>query len=125
MRRPLITFITPTMGERAGEYLVPGRRIGLLTLCRKELKLGVTVRSVILTTIPDSTSQKFLLLGTSPRGKGGDGGRHALIFLDFAPLKNRQCSDKDFEKWYARSAEGKECLMGHKVSNQSSYVVSR
>jgi hypothetical protein len=100
-------------------------RIVLLTLRRKELKLGVTVRSVILTTIPDSTSQKFLLLGTSPRGKGGDGGRHALVFLDFAPLKNRQCSDKDFEKWYARSAEGKECLMGHKVSNWSLYVASR
>ena len=80
----------------------------------KELDLGVTVRAIVLTTVPDSTSQKFLLLGSSPRGKGGDGGRHALIFLDFAPLQQRQCTEKDFERWYARSADGKECLMGHK-----------
>jgi hypothetical protein len=39
-----------------------------------------------------------------------------MIFLDFAPLQHRQCTDKDFERWYARGAEGKECLMGHKVS---------
>mgnify|MGYP002718847198 CR=1 FL=1 len=79
----------------------------------------MTVRGIVLTTIPDSTSQKFLLIGTSPRGKGGDGGRHALIFLDFAPLQTRQCQDKDFEKWYARGAEGKECLMGHKVGAEA------
>jgi len=60
--------------------------------------------------------RRFILLGSSPRGKGGDGGRHALIFLDFAPLRHKQCGKRDFEKWYARSAEGKECLMGHKVS---------
>lgn len=39
-----------------------------------------------------------------------------MIFLDFAPLQHRQCTEKDFERWYARSSEGKECLMGHKVS---------
>jgi hypothetical protein len=38
-----------------------------------------------------------------------------MIFLDFAPLQQRECKDDDFEQWYARSAEGKECLMGHKV----------
>jgi hypothetical protein len=38
-----------------------------------------------------------------------------MIFLDFAPLQHRQCTEKDFERWYARSSEGKECLMGHKV----------
>ena len=86
---------------------------------RKQLDLGVTVRTIVLTTIPDSTSQKFLLLGTSPRTKGGDGGRHALVFLDFAPLQTRQCKDNDFERWYARGAEGKECLMGHKVGFDS------
>ncbi|KAL7422736.1 vacuolar protein sorting/targeting protein PEP1 [Cryptotrichosporon argae] len=78
-----------------------------------ELALGTTVRVLLLTTIPDSTSQKFLLLGTSPR-RESDGGRHAIVFLDFAPLQHRQCTDRDFERWYARSSEGEECLMGHK-----------
>ena len=79
-----------------------------------KLDLGVTVRPSVLTTIPDSTSQKFLLVGTSPRGKSGDGGRHALIFLDFAPLQTRKCTESDYVQWYARSEEGKECLMGHR-----------
>jgi hypothetical protein len=38
-----------------------------------------------------------------------------MIFLDFATLQTRQCTDDDFEKWNARSSEGKECLMGRKV----------
>ncbi|WWD19083.1 hypothetical protein CI109_103541 [Kwoniella shandongensis] len=79
-----------------------------------QLDLGVTVRGLVLTTIPDSTSQKFILLGTFPRRDSSSGGRHAMIFLDFAPVQSRQCKDSDFERWYARSAEGKECLMGHK-----------
>ncbi|KAK4688992.1 hypothetical protein P7C73_g1101, partial [Tremellales sp. Uapishka_1] len=78
-----------------------------------QLDLGMTVRVLLLTTIPDSTSQKFLLLGTAPRRESGSG-RHAMIFLDFAPLSHRQCTEDDFERWYARSADGKECLMGHK-----------
>jgi hypothetical protein len=73
----------------------------------QELNLGITVRAVLLTTIPDSTSQKFLLVGTSR--KSGN----ALVFLDFAPIQHRQCQERDFEKWYARSNQG-QCLMGHK-----------
>jgi hypothetical protein len=38
-----------------------------------------------------------------------------MVFLDFAPLRHKKCAKKDFEKWYARSAEDSECLMGHKV----------
>ncbi|OCF42192.1 signal sequence binding protein [Kwoniella heveanensis CBS 569] len=79
-----------------------------------QLDLGVTVRGLVLTTIPDSTSQKFLLIGTLPRKDAGNDGRHAMIFLDFAPLQTRQCTESDFEQWYARSEDGKECLMGHK-----------
>ncbi len=82
---------------------------------RNELNLGVTIRALLLTTIPDSTSQKFLLLGTLNRGDSTAEGRYATIFMDFATLQNRKCTDKDFEQWYARSEEGKECLMGHKV----------
>ncbi|WWC63338.1 uncharacterized protein I303_105938 [Kwoniella dejecticola CBS 10117] len=79
-----------------------------------QLHLGVSVRGLVLTTIPDSTSQKFLLIGTLPRRDSVKGGRHAMIFLDFAPVQTRQCTSSDFEKWYARSEEGRECLMGHR-----------
>ncbi|WVO13483.1 hypothetical protein L204_101103 [Cryptococcus depauperatus] len=79
-----------------------------------KLELGITVRGLVLTTIPDSTSQKFLLLGTLPRKESGHGGRHAMVFIDFASLQTRQCTDSDFERWYARSGDGHECLMGHK-----------
>lgn len=33
-----------------------------LTISRKQLDLGVTVRAILLTTIPDSTSQKWVLV---------------------------------------------------------------
>jgi hypothetical protein len=35
--------------------------------------------------------------------------------VDFAVLNKRKCEEADMEKWYARTAKGKECLMGHKV----------
>jgi hypothetical protein len=77
--------------------------------------VGIKFRARALTTIPDSTSQKFLLLAQIPRKDQKDDGRNAIIFLDFAPTRQRQCGDNDFEKWYARTSKGKECLMGHKV----------
>jgi len=42
-----------------------------------------------------------------------------MIFLDFAPLQTRQCTEDDFERWNARSSEGHECLMGRKVRHQA------
>lgn len=45
-----------------------------------------------------------------------------MIYLDFAPLQHRKCTDDDFERWYARSEEGKECLMGHKVSQTLPFI---
>jgi hypothetical protein len=70
----------------------------------------------VLTTVPDSTSLKFILLGSLSRDDAkGSGGRHAVIHLDFEPAKVRKCEDGDFEKWYARTLKGKECLMGHKA----------
>lgn len=90
---------------------------------RLNLDLGVKIRARVLTTIPDSTSQKFLLIGTLHKSEhNGDNRPHAAIFLDFAPLRKVQCTDDQFEKWYARTSKGKECVMGHKV--RSSLVVS-
>ena len=83
--------------------------------CRKTLELGVRVRARALSTVQDSTSQKFLLLGQLSRQDATDEGRVAAIFIDFAPLGRRKCGDDDFERWYARTAKNKECLMGHKV----------
>ncbi|KAG8725549.1 vacuolar protein sorting/targeting protein PEP1 [Ceratobasidium sp. 395] len=80
----------------------------------KTLDLGVKLRARLLTTVPDSTSLKFILIGTLARSDQNSGGRHAVVHLDFEPAKGRKCESGDFEKWYARTVKGKECLMGHK-----------
>lgn len=77
--------------------------------------MGVKLRARGLINLPDSTSQKFLLLGqvarTDPRYSAG---ASVIVFLDFAKTRGRKCGDSDFEKWYARP-HNSECLMGHKV----------
>lgn len=82
--------------------------------------LGVKIRARLLTTIPDSTSLKFIVLGTLTRHsshRGENGERHVIVHIDFDSLKKRNCGSGDFEKWYARSLGGQpDCLMGHKVS---------
>ncbi|KAF8523369.1 Oligoxyloglucan reducing end-specific cellobiohydrolase [Hysterangium stoloniferum] len=81
----------------------------------QDLNIGVKIRARVLTTIPDSTSQKFLLIGTLHKNDvGSDKRQHASVFLDFAPLRKEKCREDQFERWYARSAKGKECVMGHK-----------
>lgn len=82
-------------------------------LLRAEYDIGITMRALLLMTIPDSTSQKFLLLGSRSRKEAGKDDRHATVFLDFAAIRKRQCGQADLEKWYARPT-GQECLMGHK-----------
>jgi hypothetical protein len=84
-------------------------------LLRKSYKFGVKLRARILTTVSDSTSQKFILVGQLDKREQTSDGRFAVVFLDFSNTRPRQCGDDDFEDWYARAAEGKECLMGHKV----------
>ena len=80
------------------------------------------VRARALSTVQDSTSQKFLLLGQLSRQDATEEGRVAAIFIDFAPLGRRKCGEDDFEHWYARTAKNKECLMGHKVCCRPSFV---
>jgi hypothetical protein len=81
----------------------------------KTQKLPNRVRAKALTTVSDSTSQKFMLLGQLSRQDVNEDGRYAIVFLDFSPTRSRKCSESDFDKWYARIRD-KECLMGHKVS---------
>ena len=72
--------------------------------------LGEKVRARVLTTTPDSTSLKFVLLATVDK-------KHDYIFsINFEGLHERKCEDDDFEDWYARLDEKgqPDCLMGHK-----------
>ncbi|KAK0452799.1 vacuolar protein sorting/targeting protein 10, partial [Desarmillaria tabescens] len=80
----------------------------------KEYNFGVRLRARALTTVPDSTSQKFLLVGQVARKDQSQSiGRFVVVFLDFANTRLRKCEAGDFEEWYARPAQS-ECLMGHK-----------
>lgn len=76
-------------------------------------ELGEKIRAQVLTTTPDSTSLKFVLLGTT---SGGETREHVIVSIDFDGLHEGKCKEKDFEKWYARlDTDGKpDCLMGHK-----------
>lgn len=66
-------------------------------------------------TLPDSTSQKFLVLGQVAReSQNSDIGKVAIVYIDFAQTRRSKCTDRDFEKWYARPTGSRECLMGHK-----------
>ncbi|KAF7309568.1 Sortilin [Mycena indigotica] len=77
-------------------------------------KFGIQLRARALLTLPDSTSQKFLLLGQVARkDQTKDIGRLVLIQLDFDGTRHSKCQENDFEKWYAR-ASASECIMGHK-----------
>ncbi|PSR72220.1 hypothetical protein PHLCEN_2v11927, partial [Hermanssonia centrifuga] len=75
---------------------------------------GIKVRARILTTVPDSTSQKFIIFGQIGRkDQQQDKGRYVSLFIDFADTRTRECQPDDFEDWYARS-NNHDCVMGHK-----------
>jgi hypothetical protein len=77
---------------------------------------GVNMRARGLITMPDSTSQKFLLLGQVPRDtKKNQASKVVIVYLDFVATRKKKCTDSDFEKWYARPPGARACLMGHKV----------
>ncbi|OJJ43691.1 hypothetical protein ASPZODRAFT_19408 [Penicilliopsis zonata CBS 506.65] len=68
----------------------------------------------LLTTTPDSTSLKFLLVGSTSNDNSQD--TVSIYSIDFNGLHERKCEKDDFEKWPARLDEKGEpdCLMGHK-----------
>ncbi|RDH29159.1 hypothetical protein BDQ94DRAFT_182663 [Aspergillus welwitschiae] len=65
----------------------------------------------MVTTTPDSTSLRFLLVGKQNEESG-----FIVYSIDFKGLHERKCEEDDFEKWPARLDENGEpdCLMGHK-----------
>ncbi|TKA66018.1 hypothetical protein B0A49_09311 [Cryomyces minteri] len=78
-------------------------------------KLEDKVRAQMLTTVPDSTSLKFILLATQGAGSKLE---HYVYSFNFEGLHERKCKESDFELWSARiNADGKpSCLMGHTQS---------
>lgn len=81
---------------------------------RKKYTLPVKLRARYLFTVPDSTSQKFMLVGQlSRQDTPSDDRRWTVVHLDFEQTRSRKCEDSDFDTWYARS-QGHDCLMGHK-----------
>ncbi|KAF7964366.1 hypothetical protein HWV62_9443, partial [Athelia sp. TMB] len=65
----------------------------------KSYNYGIKMRSRLLMTLPDSTSQKFILLGQIARkDQKADQSRYAIVFLDFANTRSRKCEESDFEK---------------------------
>lgn len=95
----------------------------MLSVCsRKTYDLGIQLRARILTTVGDSTSQKFLLIGQIAKKDQNGRGRIGAVFLDFATLVRPQCEDSDFETWTARSSTH-ECLMGHQVRSNASLQI--
>lgn len=77
--------------------------------------MGVDIRARALLTLPDSTSQKFLLLGQVPRKEQTKEIKGVVLFsLDFTPTRQKKCEEDDFERWNARKGDS-ECIMGHKV----------
>ncbi|KAI9838651.1 MAG: hypothetical protein M1819_004965 [Sarea resinae] len=79
----------------------------------ESVDLDQEIRAQQLTTTPDSTSLKFVLIGSKGRGLDIE---HIIFSLDFEGLHERKCKDSDFEKWWARlDDDGKpSCIMGHK-----------
>jgi hypothetical protein len=70
------------------------------------------IRPLLLTTVPDSTSRKFIL--TAAKGTGKDL-EYFIYSINFDKLDLPKCKDKDFEDWWARVDDDGEptCIMGH------------
>ncbi|KAK4189727.1 hypothetical protein QBC35DRAFT_379527 [Podospora australis] len=79
----------------------------------ESLPNDLKIRPYILTTTPDSTSLKFILIGKTDQSPTWQ-----VISLDFEGLHESTCKESDMEVWSARTdQDGKAtCLMGHTQS---------
>jgi photosystem II stability/assembly factor-like uncharacterized protein len=77
-----------------------------------DMELDDDIKPIGLTTVPDSTSLKFIL--TASTGRGSDI-EYFIYAFDFSGLGLNKCKDKDFEDWYARVDDKGDptCIMGH------------
>jgi hypothetical protein len=85
---------------------------------KHEFVKGMGMIPIAMTTVPDSTSQKLIIVGEVDKGDLGNGDRVGVVQVDFSGMRRNKCGDGDFEKWYARDRrEGaRECVLGHRVS---------
>ncbi|KAG2146361.1 hypothetical protein DEU56DRAFT_971534 [Suillus clintonianus] len=82
----------------------------------KLYNVGIQFRAKSLTTVSDSASQKFLLLGqVIPQPQQPGISHNVAIYLDFATLGRPKCGPDDKEPWYARANFNSECIMGAKL----------
>ncbi|KAF2756754.1 glycosyl hydrolase [Pseudovirgaria hyperparasitica] len=81
----------------------------------RTLELENEMRAVELTTNTDSTSLRFILIGTEGSGKKKQWVSYTINFDD---MHERDCGEKDFETWHARVDEDGNamCIMGRKQS---------
>ncbi|KAF2682359.1 vacuolar protein sorting/targeting protein 10 [Lentithecium fluviatile CBS 122367] len=81
----------------------------------KEIELNYKIRARELTTVPDSTSLKFILYASKIDGSSSKR-KHVILHLDFSGLHEGKCGEGDFEDWAARQDEKGDpmCVMGHK-----------
>jgi photosystem II stability/assembly factor-like uncharacterized protein len=78
---------------------------------KEPLPDGLKILPWILTTTPDSSSLKFILIGKTKKD-------WQIIGIDFEGLHEATCKEDDMEEWFARvDKDGKPtCLMGHTQS---------
>lgn len=104
---------------------LPYSPVNLSIIIRKTYNFGVKLQARGLVTLPDSTSQKFLLLGqVSKRDQKTDVGAVVVVYLNFASTRGKKCTESDYEKWYARP-HNSECLIGHKVGDLTTFLIVR
>lgn len=75
------------------------------------LALPEAIEPVVLTSVPDGTALKILLLG-GRRAKTAHE-RYASVFIDFAVLSKRKCAQADFERFYPATPHG-SCVFGRR-----------
>ena len=71
------------------------------------------IKALALTTVPDSTSLKFILVAER---QGEKGAKIATYAIDFSTLGTKKCAKGDFQDWYARVDDdgNPTCIMGHR-----------
>ncbi|KAG2137161.1 uncharacterized protein EDB93DRAFT_1253769 [Suillus bovinus] len=107
----LTTSCTPRTWVRPGISFRPAA----CCVCMNTYTVGIQSRARSLTTVSDSTSQKFLLLSQVMRqSQQPNQGHNAAIYLDFAALERWKCGTNNKESLYARANTKSECIIGAK-----------
>ncbi|RIA92294.1 hypothetical protein C1645_765456 [Glomus cerebriforme] len=76
------------------------------------------IRASILTTNPESTSMKFLLIGHTVPTSTSEASP-VVITIDFSQLEKRKCNKDDFELWNPmdENSEDHKCLLGEEIKH--------